>query len=140
MSGIPAFSMFSAVSELFVTAGVLYIMRRNWTRRTFSVAVFLVVALFEAFVNVMYMSTRAARASAGTEPVAAGLKMFFAVHGMLSLIAYLGFVVLAVFAVQEQKQGRYFFRDHPALTWTFLALWIVSVGSGEVLFVLRYFA
>src|SRR5262249_3648967 len=114
--------------------------RRNWTRRAFSLALFLAVALFEAFVNVMYMSTRAAQASTGAEHLSTSLKLFFAAHGMVSLLAYLVFVILGVLAWQDQRQGRFFFRDHPAMTWTFLVVWIVSVGSGEVLFVIRYLA
>lgn len=136
----PAFSVFSAVSELFVTAAVLYVVRRNWTRRPFPLPLFIGVALFEALVNVLYMATRSARSASGAEPLAPWLKMFFAAHGMVSLVAYLVFVILAVFAWQDQKAGRWYFRERPALTWAFLVLWIVSVGSGEVLFVLRYLA
>jgi len=136
--GIPPFSLFSAVSELFVTAGVFLIVWRNWNRRGFSLAIFLAVVLFEAFVNVTYMASRAAQAASGAEPVSTGLKVFFAAHGLLSLIAYLGFVVLGVIAWQEQRHGRFFFREHPRLTWTFVVLWIISVGSGEALFVVRY--
>ena len=135
---IPAFSIFSAVSELFVTAAVFYVVYRNWTRRPFPLPLFIAVALFEALVNVVYMANRASRASSGADAVPAGLKIFFALHGMLSLLAYLVFVVLAVFAWQDQRAGRWFFRDHPKLTWTFLVLWAVSIGSGEAIFVLRY--
>ena len=135
---IPPFSLFSAVSELLVTAGVLWIVRRNWTRRAFPLGIFLAVALFEALVNVLYMAGRAAAAAAGHEPVARGMKLAFAAHGMLSLLAYVAFVVLGVIAWQDQKAGRWFFRDHPGLTWTFLAVWIVSIASGEGLFVARY--
>lgn len=138
MSQIPAFSLFSAVSELVVTAGAFFVVRRNWTRRSFPFAVFLVVALFEAFVNVWYMATRAAQAATGAEPVSTGMKALFAAHGLLSLLAYLVFVILGILAYQEQKAGRYFFREHPRLTWSFLAVWVVSVVSGEVLFALRY--
>jgi hypothetical protein len=134
----PAFSVFSAVSELFVTAGVLYVVWANWNRRRFSGLVFLALALFEALVNVLYMSTRAASASSGAEPMAPGMKIFFAAHGMLSLLAYIGFVILGVFAFQEQKVDRWFFRDHRALTAIFLVVWVVSIGSGEVIFALRY--
>ena len=135
---IPPFSIFSAISELFVTAGVFWIIRRNWTRRTFPLAAFLAVALFEALVNVLYMANRASVAATGAEPLSRGLKIFFAAHGMISLLVYLVFVVLGVFAYQDQKAGRYFFRERAALTWTFLAVWTVSVVSGEVIFAVRY--
>src|SRR6266705_3474768 len=132
---IPPFSIFSAVSELFVTAGVLFVVRRNWTRRPFPFALFLTVSLFEALVNVMYMANRSAAASApGTKDVlSTGMKIAFAAHGLLSLVAYLVFVVLGTLAYQEFKAGRWFFRDRAALTWSFLVLWIISIGSGEAL-------
>lgn len=135
---IPPFSIFSAISELFVTAAVFWMVRLNWTRRPFPLPLFIGVALFEAFVNVVYMATRASRASTGADAISPTMKLFFAAHGMLSLLAFLVFVILAVFAWQDQRAGRFFFRDRPALTWAFVAMWIVSVGSGEVLFVLRY--
>jgi len=135
---IPPFSIFSAVSELFVTAGVLYVILSNWNRRTFHLGVFLAVALFEAFVNVLYMANRSAQVATGAHPLSLGMKLFFAGHGLLSLIAYLVFVILGVLAWQEQRDGRFFFRDRPALTWTFLVAWTVSIVSGETLFVLRY--
>lgn len=135
---IPAFSVFSAVSELFVTAGVLYVIRRNWTRQPFPFALFLAVAIFEATVNVLYMSGRASQAATGAQTLAPGLRLAFAAHGILSLLAYLVFVMLGVFAYQDQKQGRYFFPQRPVLTWTFLAVWTVSIVSGEALFAWRY--
>jgi len=135
---IPPFSIFSAVSELFVTAGVVYVIYRNWTRRRFPLGLFLAVAVFEAFVNVYYMATRTARAATGEDPIGTGMKLAFAGHGLLSLVAYLVFVVLGVIAWQEQREGRYFFRERPALTWTFAVVWAISVISGEVMFGLRY--
>ncbi len=138
---IPAFSLFSAISELLVTAGVLFVVRRNWTRRHFPFAIFLSVALFEGLVNVMYMAGRASEASAAHAASAAlpvGMKIGFAAHGLLSLFAYLVFVVLGTLAHQAQEQGRWFFRERPALTWSFLVVWMVSIVSGEVIFALRY--
>ena len=135
---IPPFSIFSAVSELFVTAGVIYVIYRNGTKRSFPLWFFLAVAVFEAFVNVLYMATRTAGAAAGSEAIGSGMKIAFAGHGLLSLLAYLVFVVLGVVAWQEQREGRYFFRERPALTWTFAVAWAVSVISGEVMFALRY--
>ena len=135
---IPPFSIFSAVSELFVTAGVIYVIARNWKQRPFPLVVFLAVALFEAFVNVLYMANRAASAATGTEAISTGIKIGFAAHGMLSLLAYLVFVVLGVIAWQDQRAGRFFFRERPGVTWTFLVVWAISIGSGEALFALRY--
>ena len=135
---IPPFSLFSAVSELFVTAGVVFVVKRNWDRKPFPFGVFLTVALFEAFVNVFYMAHRASQAASGRDSLSPALKLGFALHGMLSLLAYLVFVVLAVLAYQEQKSGRFLFREHVTVTVTFLVIWVVSIGSGEVMFAVRY--
>jgi hypothetical protein len=137
---IPAFSIFSAISELFVTAGVFYVIRRNWIRQPFPFALFLTVSLFEALVNVMYMANRSAAATApgAKEVLSTGMKIAYAGHGLLSLVAYLVFVVLGVLAYQEQKAGRWFFRERPSLTWTFLVVWVISIGSGELIFTLHY--
>jgi hypothetical protein len=135
---VPAFSVFSAVSELFVTAGVLYVVWANWNRRLFRGLLFLGLALFEALVNVLYMANRAASASTGSVPISTGMKIFFAAHGMLSLLAYVAFVILGALAFQEQKAGRWFFREHRVLTATFLVIWMVSITSGEAIFILRY--
>ena len=137
---IPSFSIFSAVSELFVTAGVLVVVRRNWNRQPFPFALFITVSLFEALVNVMYMANRSATASApnATEVLSTGMKLAYAGHGLLSLVAYLVFVVLGTLAYQESKAGRWFFRERAGLMWAFLVLWTISIGSGEVIFALRY--
>ena len=137
---IPPFSIFSAISELFVTAGVFYVIPRNWTKRPFPFALFIGVALFEALVNVMYMANRSAAAAApgAAEQLSTAMKIGYAAHGLLSLVAYLVFVVLGVLAYQEQRAGRWFFREHATLTWVFLVLWTISIGSGETIFVLRY--
>lgn len=135
---IPPFSLFSAISELLVTAGVLYVVWANWNRRLFPGLLFLAVALFEALVNVLYMANRASAAAAGHEAISSGMKLFYAGHGILSLLAYIAFVILGVLAFQEQKSGRWFFREHPAITWVFLVVWVVSIASGEAIFVLRY--
>lgn len=135
---IPTFSIFSAASELVVTAGVAIVVSRNWSRRKFPLALFLAVALFEALVNVAYMANRTARAASGADPMTSGLRLAFAVHGMISLLAYLWFVVLGVIASVQQQTGRFWFRDHRLHTIFFLIVWTISVGSGEALFVTRY--
>ena len=137
---IPPFSVFSALSELVVTAGVLWIIRRNWTGRRFPLAAFLAVVLFEALVNVLYMANRAARAATGVEEISRAMRLSYAAHGGLSLIAFVAFVILGVIAYQEQGGGRWFFRERPGLTWTFTVVWMISVLSGEAIFALRYLA
>jgi len=117
---------------------VLVVVGRNWNRKTFPLGLFLTVALFEALVNVMYMANRTAHAASGAEALAPGMRLAFALHGMLSLGAYLWFVVLGVIAWVNQQAGRFWFREHRAHTLAFLIVWSISVISGETIFVLRY--
>ena len=86
---IPPFSIFSAISELFVTAGVIYVVRRNWNRQPFPFALFIVVSLFEALVNVMYMANRSAAASApgSTEVLSTAMKIKGVGYAMSSACA-----------------------------------------------------
>jgi hypothetical protein len=135
---IPAFSVFSAASELVVTAGVAVVVGRNWNRKPFPLALFLAVALFEALVNVAYMANRTARAASGADPVSSTMRLAFALHGMISLLAYLWFVVLGVIASVQQAAGRFWFRDHRVHTIAFLIVWTISIVSGETMFVARY--
>jgi uncharacterized membrane protein YozB (DUF420 family) len=62
----------------------------------------------------------------------------FAAHGMLSILAYVLFVVLGILAWRAQKGGRWFFPEHPVLTRFFVSVWTVSVVSGEAIFAQRY--
>lgn len=136
---MPGFSLFSALSEVLVTVGVLWIVRRNWMRRPFALGAFLALVLFEALVNVLYMASRASQAAANRgSALSPAMRAFYAGHGVLSLLAYLVFVVLGVVAWQQQRRGRFLFRLHPAWTGTFVAVWLVSVLSGEGIFLARY--
>ena len=135
---VPAFSIFSAVSELVVTAGVVIVVSRNLRGQKFPLALFLAVALFEALVNVAYMANRTARAASGADTMSSTMRLAFALHGMISLLAYLWFVVLGVIAAVQQSAGRFWFRDHRVHTVLFLIVWTISVGSGEAMFVVRY--
>lgn len=133
---LPAFSTFSAIAELFVTAGVFYVVLTNYRGRPFAWKLAAAVIVFEFSVNMMYMIFRMRETSGSHGSAPYGL--FMAAHGMLSLVVFVLFVVLSYLAYAAWKRDRFFFRAHPALTWTFLALWMLSVGSGEVLYVLNY--
>lgn len=135
---VPVFSIFSAVSELFVTAIVLYAIIKNMKGGPLPWRMLGAVLIFELCVNIVYMANRAASAE-----LAAGMsttmKIFFAAHGILSLLMFAGLVVVVLLAMADQKMGRpTWFRRHVRLTWAFLFLWMVAVVSGEALFAIHY--
>ena len=61
-----------------------------------------------------------------------------AVSFLLSLVVFILLVVFCFQAFQALKRGRHYFQEHVGLTYGFLALWMVSVVSGEILYVVRY--
>ena len=136
----PAFSTFSAIAEFFVTAGVFYIVLHNYARKGFAWRLATVLIVFEFSVNMMYMIFRMRETTAGQESaVPHPLAPFMAAHGVLSLLVFLLLVVYSYLAYAAAKRARFFFRDHPAVTWSFLALWMLSVGSGWALYFINYF-
>ncbi|MBK7251529.1 MAG: hypothetical protein IPI06_11885 [Gammaproteobacteria bacterium] len=135
----PAFSTFSAVAELFVTLGVFYVVLRDYRGEIFPWRLATTVLVFEFSVNMMYMIFRMRETSGAVrEGSHSPYAPFMAVHGALSLLVFILFAVLSYLAFVAMKRERHFFRDHPALTWGFLVLWMLSVGSGWGLYYLNY--
>lgn len=137
---IPAFSIFSAISEIFVTIAVLYTVISNLKGKPLNWKLLGVVLAFELCVNVVYMANRAAKADTDTTLTPA-MKAFFAGHGILSLLMFLGLAVVFLLSVVDIASGREtWFRRNRGLAWTFVFFWMVSVISGEAIFVMRYLA
>jgi len=136
---IPAFSMFSAVSELVVTAAVLHVIVRHLKGRPFNWKLLGVVLTFETCINVIYMIKRASAADVDSG-LAGPLKILFAVHGILSLVMLVALILVYLLATFDQKAGRStWFQQHHTATWGLLFFWLLAVGSGEYAFVWRYF-
>lgn len=137
----PTFSTFSAIAEIFVTAGVFYVVLRNYAQKGFAWQLAIALIIFEFSVNMMYMIFRMREVSAGHESGSGAsptMAAFMAAHGMLSLLVFVLLVIFAYLAFVAWKRGRHFFHDHPVVTWSFLGLWILSVGSGETLYLINY--
>ena len=132
----PALSTFSAISELFVTAAVFFIVFSNVKQRGFYALLAGVVIVFEFSVNMLYMIHRMNEQSdSGGDPTLIALG---ATHGLLSLIVFILLVAFSVLAFNAHKRGRFFFREHMGITYGFVALWTISVLSGETLYYLNY--
>jgi uncharacterized membrane protein YozB (DUF420 family) len=138
MNGVPLFSIGSALSEIFVTCGVLYSIITNLRGKPLPWKLLGGVLTFEVVVNVIYMAKMAARADKSSE-ISTGMKIFFAAHGMLSLIMILLLVVLFILSFIDIKNGREaWFARHKGFSWAMIVVWFLSVGSGEVIFLMRY--
>ncbi len=137
-SDIPVFSAFSAGSEVVVTIIVLYTVIRNLRGQPLQWKLLGLCLMFELCVNVMYMINRAAAHDSGTV-LSTNLKIMYAVHGGLSLLMFVGLVLLFLISTFDQKVGHpTWFQRHARGTWAFVTLWLISVGSGEAIFIQRY--
>ncbi|MCB0318332.1 MAG: hypothetical protein KDD56_06210 [Bdellovibrionales bacterium] len=133
----PSFSTFSAVSEIFVTIAVLYVVLTNFRGKGFPKKIALAVIIFEFGVNMAYMMSRMGD-HADVSTMSKGMIAFAAIHGSLSLLVFIGFVVYAFIAYADFKKGRFFFKDHPKQTYVFIFFWMLSVLSGELLYLINY--
>lgn len=130
-----AFSTFAAISELVVTTLVLYAIVGNLKGGPFRAGLLFATLTFEILVNVAYMVNRTVVVAVNhPNPLGEWVGLLGAFHGILSLVMLIGLIAISGLAYRASKQGRSFFREHRGLTYTFLVLWLISVGSGEVLY------
>ena len=138
MSTIPAYSIFSAASELLVTAAVFYVVWRAWHRDDFRRGLLVCVLAFEAAVNISYMAVRMLAPSSTLHDTPNWLVTTAALHGILSLVMFLFLIFITIMAWRDNERGENFFRESPGTTWAFTGLWMISIVSGEFLFVMLY--
>ena len=140
MNGIPAFSIFSAISELFVTAFVLWGIFRTLGGKPLPKAILGGVLIFELCVNVVYMAGRAAEADK-SQVLTTGMKIFFAVHGTLSLVMFLSLAAVFLIGLADEAKGNQnWFQRHRFGSYVIVFFWMVSVTTGEAIFYLHYLA
>ena len=136
---IPTFSIFSAISEVFVTIAVLYGIVTTLRGNKFPKALMGGVLIFELCVNVVYMANMASRADKSSD-LSPGLKAFFAGHGILSLLMFLAIAAVYLLALRDESNGREnWFRRNRTASYVLIFFWMVSVLSGEAIFFMRYF-
>jgi hypothetical protein len=130
------FSAFAAISELFVTTGVLTVVIHNYRRKGYLWRLAVGVLCFEFFVNMLYMIVRMQEQAqpAGIKEHGSTFVALAAAHGSLSLLVFIFFAICTFLARADFRKGKFFYREHGGLTYTFLALWMLSVGSGEAMY------
>lgn len=132
----PAFSTFSAISELFVTAAVFYVIFADLKGRPFQWKLAFTVIGFEFLVNMMYMIIRMKEHTETN--LDSGFVAFAAGHGFLSLLVFILFVIFSFLAYSASKKEKNFFRENLGMTYAFIVLWSISVVSGEILYFVNY--
>lgn len=135
---IPPYSIFSATSELLVTAAVFYVVWKAVKHNDFRRGLLVCVLVFEAAVNISYMSYRMMAPSSSLHDAPHWLTTTAVLHGILSLGMFLFLIFVTALAWRDNERGHNFFRENPAATWGFVGLWSASILSGEFLFVALY--
>ncbi len=129
------FSTFAAISELFVTTAVLTVIISNLRGRPLKWKWLWGTLAFELFINISYMVSRTVViAQNDPAPLATWVGVLGALHGILSLLMFVGLVILALLATRAFRQGKAFFQEHRTLTFVSITLWLISVSSGEVIY------
>ena len=125
-------STFTLLSEIILSVCVLYVFYYGYKNGKFLTSIALPSVLYETFVNIVYMVHESGEKNAEIvegvvkhTPFYIGLAIF---HGVFLFIAW-----------QAYKKGNNFFRNHPWLTGSFIALWLISVASGVVFYYVIYF-
>ncbi len=129
------YSTFSAVSELIVTAIVLWVIFDNFRGNRLRAGWLFGTLAFELLVNVSYMVKQTFVVFENrTAETPAYIELVGAFHGILSLGMFVALIVVAVLAYRASKRGVAYFQGRPALTGVFVVLWMLSILSGEWLY------
>jgi hypothetical protein len=141
MGNPPLFSTFTLLTELLVTASVLYIFYQGYKHNKFLEKLVFLTLTYEIIFNISYMSYRAfyhetkiAEHSHSAFHIAVA-----AFHGIFAIIMFVALVVFFLIAWRKYKKGINFFREHKILTSTFILLWTIAISSGVLFYYLAYF-
>jgi hypothetical protein len=132
-----AFATFTAISELFVTAAVLYFFWRAWKHDQHRGALLAITLTFEALVNMTYMTLRFV-ASPPELNATPAMTWLMAGHGSLSLVMFIALVVFAIESHRANRAGRNLVRESPRMAAALVAFWMLAVLSGEALYLLQF--
>lgn len=140
VSAPPAFSTLSAITELFVTAAVVWFFHQAMRHQRYRFAVMTIALVYETLFNITYMVSRLFEHEEGvTHTHDAWVTWFVAIHGTLSLAMFIGLIWLVVWTGIRYRRGD----PHPLggrgrLVATFLWLWGASILSGELIYIFQW--
>lgn len=132
----PPFSTLSAATELLVTAAVAWFFYQAFRRQSYRFGIMTAALVYETVFNIAYMVSRlSAHEGTESEPRPGWYIGFIAFHGLLSLVMFVGLVALVIWAYMERRAGEaHPLGRHPRFSAVFLALWGVSILSGELIY------
>lgn len=132
----PAFSSLSAATELLVSAAVYWFFFRALRFGDHRWGLILVAIAYETLFNITYMVSRLVVHQEGrTHEHPAWVTGFVVVHGLLSLVMFLGLIAYVAWGRRAWNSGAPNpFGAHRRLSVQFLVWWTLSVASGEAIY------
>ena len=135
---IPIYSTITLITELFITAAVLYIFYSGYNKNKFPVVLAVIAVGYETLLNISYMVYRALTHSESSS-VESTFEIALAIfHGTLSLVMFVTLVIFLFLAWKNYKNGINFFEKHKLASVTFILLWLSSVVSGILFYIIEY--
>lgn len=134
----PLFSTITLITELFVTASVLFVFYKSITTGVFPKKLAFFTLAYEIVFNISYMLyssiTRESHEKTGFT-WKTGLAIF---HGTLSLVMFVSLIIFFVLAYRGYKKNSNYFKVHKMASIFFLFFWFTSIISGIVLYAAEY--
>lgn len=136
----PLFSTFSALTELVVSLAVYWFFWRGMRFADYRWGLIAVAIAYETLFNITYMVSRLFTHDEGVTHEHPGwVTAFVAAHGLLSLVMFAGLIGYVIWARRRFVAGL----ANPLaarrrLSQAFLALWTLSVASGEAIYAMYF--
>lgn len=137
---IPFWSTITLLTEILVTASVLYIFYTSHKTGRFPEKLAAVTVGYEILFNITYMASRIFEHKNPSELMSHAAILLAIFHGTFSLIMFVALLVFLFVAWRAYRKGQNYFAVHSKATIVFIVLWLVAVVSGFAFYYLSYLA
>lgn len=131
------FSTAVLITELLVTASVLYIFYSGYKHNIFHTKLAFVTLAYEILFNINYMAHRVP-AQENAAKYSTTYLIIAAFHGIFSLLMFVALIVFIIFAWRGYKKQINYFLIHKNITKVFIACWMLAIFSGIIFYVISY--
>lgn len=135
----PLYSTFSAITELIITAAVVWFFWSAIKHGKYRWGIIAGALFYETMFNITYMTARFFGDHGPSADYAAWYSAFLAFHGILSLLMFIALVTFVIWAFDQTGKDRANpIGERPKLAIMFLALWGISILTGEIIYALQW--
>jgi hypothetical protein len=136
--GFTPISIAGALTSLIVTPLILFAVFQARKTGEFRRWIYLGPLLFETGFLVAYMTALSFQTARTESTPSAADAWLGAIHGISALLVFIGFWALFPLAISQYRRGRNLFAERPVLTWAASALRVLTLLTGESIFVLHW--